>query len=63
MSEGDAGRLVRNSMVEALWVDCDNRAKVGGAANSRCITHTSGTVPVDVPEDVPVVHPRLIFSL
>ena len=28
VSEGDAGRLVRNSMVEALWVDCDNRAKV-----------------------------------
>ena len=28
MSEGEEGRLVRNSMVEALWVDCDNRAKV-----------------------------------
>jgi len=27
MSEGDPGRMVRNSMVEALWMDCDNRAK------------------------------------
>ena len=28
MGEGDEGRVVRNSMVEALWVDCDTRAKV-----------------------------------
>ena len=28
MAEGDSGRAVRNSMVEALWMDCDNRAKV-----------------------------------
>ena len=28
MSEGDSGRVVRNAMVEALWLDCDNRAKV-----------------------------------
>jgi len=30
MAEGDQGRLVRNSMVEALWVDCENRAKAIG---------------------------------
>ena len=30
MAEGDEGRLVRNSMVEALWVDCENRAKAIG---------------------------------
>ena len=28
MGEGDEGRIVRNAMVEALWIDCDNRAKV-----------------------------------
>jgi len=27
MIDGDSGRLVRNSIVEALWQDCDNRAK------------------------------------
>jgi len=27
MRDGDLGRLVRNSMVEALWQDCDTRAK------------------------------------
>lgn len=27
MNEGDYGRIVRNSMVEALWQDCDGRAK------------------------------------
>lgn len=30
MGEGDEGRLVRNSMVEALWMDCENRAKAIG---------------------------------
>jgi len=30
MQEGDAGRMVRNSMVEALWADCENRAKAIG---------------------------------
>jgi len=30
MTEGDQGRLVRNSMVEALWADCENRAKAIG---------------------------------
>ena len=30
MAEGDQGRLVRNSMVEALWMDCENRAKAIG---------------------------------
>jgi len=30
MSEGDYGRAVRNSMVEALWQDCDTRAKAIG---------------------------------
>jgi len=35
MSEGDAGRAVRNAMVEALWLDCDNRAKaIGDMASS-----------------------------
>jgi len=35
MKEGDAGRLVRNSMVEALWTDCENRAKaIGDLASS-----------------------------
>ena len=33
--EGDAGRLVRNSMVEALWTDCENRAKAIGDLASR----------------------------
>jgi len=27
MRDGDLGRMVRNSMVEALWQDCDTRAK------------------------------------
>ena len=30
MSEGDQGRMVRNSLVEALWADCENRAKAIG---------------------------------
>ena len=30
MAEGDEGKLVRNSMIEALWVDCDTRAKALG---------------------------------
>jgi len=30
MTEGEEGRIVRNSMVEALWVDCDTRAKALG---------------------------------
>jgi len=30
MAEGEEGRLVRNSMVEALWADCENRAKAIG---------------------------------
>ena len=30
MSEGDQGRIVRNSLVEALWADCENRAKAIG---------------------------------
>jgi len=35
MQEGDAGRMVRNSMVEALWTDCENRAKaIGDLATS-----------------------------
>ena len=35
MSEGDMGRMVRNNIVEALWVDCDNRAKaIGDLASS-----------------------------
>jgi hypothetical protein len=35
MSEGEYGRIVRNSMVEALWQDCDTRAKsVGDMAAS-----------------------------
>jgi len=35
MNEGDSGRAVRNSMVEALWLDCDNRAKaIGDMATS-----------------------------
>jgi len=35
MSEGDAGRAVRNALVEALWIDCDNRAKaIGDMASS-----------------------------
>jgi len=35
MQEGDAGRMVRNSMVEALWSDCENRAKaIGDLATS-----------------------------
>jgi len=41
MSEGDSGRVVRNAMVEALWLDCDNRAKAIGdmasSARSRTI--------------------------
>jgi len=28
MGVGDEGRIVRNALVEALWLDCDNRAKV-----------------------------------
>jgi len=35
MQEGEAGRMVRNSMVEALWTDCENRAKaIGDLATS-----------------------------
>ena len=35
MAEGDMGRMVRNNIVEALWVDCDNRAKaIGDLASS-----------------------------
>ena len=34
MGEGDEGRIVRNSMVEALWVDCDTRAKALGDMSS-----------------------------
>ena len=35
MCEGDYGRIVRNAMVEALWQDCDTRAKsVGDMAAS-----------------------------
>jgi len=35
MNDGDYGRVVRNSMVEALWQDCDNRAKsIGDMATS-----------------------------
>jgi hypothetical protein len=30
MAEGESGRSVRNSMVEALWSDCDTRAKALG---------------------------------
>ena len=30
MSEGEQGRIVRNSLVEALWADCENRAKAIG---------------------------------
>ena len=30
MSEGEEGRIVRNSLVEALWADCENRAKAIG---------------------------------
>merc|ERR1711976_629578 len=32
--EGDEGRIVRNAMVEALWIDCDNRAKALGDMSS-----------------------------
>jgi cytochrome b pre-mRNA-processing protein 3 len=35
MNEGDYGRIVRNSVVEALWQDCDQRAKsIGDMASS-----------------------------
>jgi len=34
MGEGDEGRIVRNAMVEALWIDCDNRAKALGDMSS-----------------------------
>ena len=35
MCEGEYGRVVRNALVEALWLDCDTRAKsVGDMASS-----------------------------
>jgi len=43
MAEGDSGRVVRNSMVEALWMDCDNRAKaIGDMATSVRTKHIAG---------------------
>jgi len=44
MSEGDPGRMVRNSMVEALWVDCDSRAKAIGDIASSVRTKTIANI-------------------
>jgi len=40
MNEGEVGRTVRNAMVEALWLDCDTRAKaIGDMASSMRSKH------------------------
>jgi len=40
MNEGDYGKLVRNAIVEALWMDCENRAKsIGDMAVSARNKH------------------------